>query len=271
VPTIAWNVRCTESNEHRKRAMSLLAWMSRFPDAILVNSLAGRRYHEERGYRPKSWVHIPNGIDVEMFRPDSNARGHVREELGVGRECLLIGLIGRNHPLKDIETFLRAASFIHSECHDAHFVMVGLGLDKQNASLVELIVQLKLVPYVHLLGRRDDIPRLSSSFDIGVLSSCAEGFPNVLGEMMACGVPCVATDVGDAGFLVGGTGRIVPPKNSAALGKACLEIIAEGSEGRRTLGEKARARIMECFDLRIIVHRYEAVYASLFTRGVSQS
>ena len=221
--------------------------------------------------RPKSWMHIPNGFDVEELKPDFNARTSVREELGLNQDTLIIGLIGRDHPLKDNETFLRAASLVHAACPDAHFVVVGSGLDKQNAILVELAAQLKLALFIHFLGRRDDIPRLSSSFDIGVLSSCAEGFPNVVGEMMACGVPCVVTDVGDAGFLVGGTGRIVPPKDSEALGKACLEIIAEGSEGRQTLGEKARVRIMECFDIRIVVQRYEAVYASLFTRAVSRS
>jgi glycosyltransferase involved in cell wall biosynthesis len=266
VPAIMWNVRCTESNEHRKVAMCLLAWLSRYPDMLVVNSQAGRRYHESKGYRPKLWVHIPNGFDLEAFRPDSNARASVREELGVSQDTLLVGLIGRDHPLKDIETFLRASSSICSGCRNVHFILVGSGLDQQNARLVEATAQLKLSPYVHLLGRRDDISRVSSSFDIGVLSSCAEGFPNVVGEMMACGVPCVVTDVGDAGFLLGGTGRVVPCKDPGALGKACLEIIAEGSEGRRTLGEKARARIVECFDIRIIVQRYEEMYSSLFSR-----
>lgn len=263
VATIAWNVRCTESNEQRNLAMSLLAHMSRYPQVILVNSTAGRILHESRGYRPKSWVYIPNGFDVGEFKPDSDARTDVRKELGLGPDSILIGLISRDHPLKDNETFLRAVGILYPTHPDVHFVMVGPKLDGQNSKLAGLIAQLKLESYVHLLGGRSDIPRLASSFDIGVLSSCAEGFPNVVGEIMACGVPCVVTDVGDAAFLLGETGRIVPPKNPEALGKACIELIEAGSEGRRVLGKKARERMVELFDIRKIVSQYEALYSSL--------
>jgi glycosyltransferase involved in cell wall biosynthesis len=106
VPVILWNVRCTESSDRRDLAMTLLAQMSRYTDAVVVNSKAGRRYHETKGYHPKAWVHIPNGVDTELFRPDADARRRVRNEIGVGQDFLLIGLIGRHHPLKDIETFL---------------------------------------------------------------------------------------------------------------------------------------------------------------------
>src|ERR1019366_290954 len=113
----------------------------------------------------------------------------------------------------------------------------------------------------HLLGERGDTARLSASLDIGALSSAyGEAFPNVLGEMMACGVPCVATDVGDSGVIIADTGRLVPIRNPQALVSAWEELILIGPEKRAQLGVATRRRIETHFSISDVVSRYENVY-----------
>ncbi|MBI3799920.1 MAG: glycosyltransferase, partial [Deltaproteobacteria bacterium] len=115
----------------------------------------------------------------------------------------------------------------------------------------------------HLLGHRDDVSRINAALDIACSSSYVEGFPNVIGEAMACGVPCVVTDVGDSARLVGDTGMVVPPKNSQALADAWRELIEAGPDGRSLRGEAARRRISECFSLRAIAAQYTELYEEI--------
>jgi len=115
------------------------------------------------------------------------------------------------------------------------------------------------------LGERADVPRLTAALDIASSSSWGEAFPNVLGEAMSCGVPCVATDAGDAALIVGGTGLIVPRGNAAALAQAWDEMLALSHDERQALGAQARARVSECFELGAISQRYAALYRELIT------
>jgi glycosyltransferase involved in cell wall biosynthesis len=104
-----------------------------------------------------------------------------------------------------------------------------------------------------------------ASFDIVSSSSIGEGFPNTIGEAMACEVPCVVTNVGDSAAIVGDTGRVVPPGNPGALAKAWEELIDLGAAGREELGRRARARIVENFSLAAVVHRYESLYLDILS------
>ena len=138
--------------------------------------------------------------------------------------------------------------------------MAGTGLDRANSGLVELVAASGLHDRVHLLGYREDLHCLYSGFDIAVSSSRNEGFPNVVGEAMCCGVPCVVTDVGDSAWIVGDTGRVVPSRDSAALAKGILDLIAAGEAARKELGARARKRIEEMFSIRSVVERYDGEY-----------
>jgi glycosyltransferase involved in cell wall biosynthesis len=130
--------------------------------------------------------------------------------------------------------------------------------------LVEQIAQLNIQDRVHLLGARNDISRLTAALDICSLSSAyGEAFPLVIGEAMSCGVPCVVTDVGDSAWIVGDTGRVVPPKNAPALAEAWQELIELDPQDREKLGKMARKRVIEDFSIELIVDRYEEVYESL--------
>jgi len=262
-PHLVWNVRCSESVGSTV-VRRVLATASRRPDAVIVNSSTGRRFHERLGYRPKRWVDLPNGFDTEALRPNPELRHRGRAALGLASEAVVIALPARLHPMKDHATFLAAATLLAARRPEARFVLIGGGNEPGNPVLGEPIRSSGLGERVLLLGERRDLDALYSAFDIVSLSSAfGEGFPNVLGEAMACGVPCVATDTGDAAEIVGETGIIVPPGRPAALADAWDRLIAQGPEGRGALGMAARARIVSRYGLAAIVSRYEALYAEI--------
>src|SRR5262249_26692679 len=158
-------------------------------------------------------------------------------------------------------TFLAAAAKLAARRPEAMFVMVGAGMDDRNRDLMRMIETHSLIPHVRLLGERIDMWAIYPAFDIGTLSSAfGEGFSNVLAEAMACGVPCVATNSGDAAEIVGATGRIVPPRDPDALAAAWDSLIESGAEARRQLGTAARERVVSLYDLSVITARYEALY-----------
>ncbi len=271
-PVVVWNVRASNMDMQQYRRLSgwtvkACARLSALPRAVVVNSEAGRAFHTRIGYRPRQWVVIPNGIDLQQFRPAPAARAEVRGELGLPPEAALIGLVARFDPMKDHATFLRAARELVHAGSTAHFVLVGEGATPDNAALAELVAQEGLEGRAHLLGRRTDIPRLTAAFDIASSSSYGEGFPNVIGEAMACGVPCVATDVGDTAQIVGETGVIVPPRDPAALAEGWRRTIEMGAEQRQRLGLAARARIQQHYSLESMVRHYEELYLSLVERN----
>ena len=210
---------------------------------------------------------IPNGFDLAAFKPDAKARTAVREELGISQEALLIGLVGRFDPQKDHRNFVAAAARLRAYCPQVHFLLCGDGVNWNNAELTGWIGEAGLRQQFHLLGRREDMPRLTAALDISSTSSSyGEGFPNVIGEAMACGVACAITDVGDSAFIVGETGLVVPPRDPEALAHAWKKLIEMGPEGRQKLGETARKRILENFSLPDIVARYEALYKEVVRR-----
>src|SRR5205823_13598964 len=157
--------------------------------------------------------------------------------------------------------FLAAAARLTASHPDVLFAMAGSGTDPSNRELAAAVAAHGLGKRALLLGDRPDIESLYPAFDIVTLSSAfGEALPMVLGEAMASGVPCVATDSGDAGLVVGDTGIIVPPRDPAALAAGWRELVALGAEGRRALGVRARAHIVANYSLERIVAQYEALY-----------
>ena len=273
VPRLAWNLRSSHvdmscyswlSGAVLRTAARLAAW----PDVVVVNSQAGKASHASLGYHPRRWAVIPNGFDVKQYRPDRDARVSVRQELGCDLDAPLIGLVARYDPMKDHETFLRAAALLGRREPGARFVLVGRHVDRRNQVLVQTIAELGLGSAVFLLGERTDIPRLMAALDLFSLSSAfGEALPMVLGEAMSCGIPCVATDSGDAALVIGDTGIVVPPRDPAALAAGWQQLVALGPAGRQALGERARARILEHYDLDRVVPRYTALYEEIAAGG----
>jgi len=268
-PKLAWNIRCSFMALEQYRHLTGVTLracktLSGIPDVILTNSQEARRFHNELGYKAKRFEVIPNGFDLERFQPDAEARQAVREELSIGPETILVGQVARFDAMKDHKTLIRAAARV-AEQGDVAFVLAGKGVDHDNLDLIGWMKRYGLPSEkVRLLGQRDDVPRLMAALDIHVSPSAfGEGFPNVVGESMACGVPNVVTDVGDSSLLVGETGLVVPPVSSDALAGALLELIALPQERRTALGQAARRRMEESYGLRSIVRRYGALYEEL--------
>jgi glycosyltransferase involved in cell wall biosynthesis len=246
----------------------ILAWLSPLPDIALINTETGQKFHEGLHYRPRRWHVIPNGFDVSLFRPDPAARSYNRRLLGLPLNPILIGLIARYDPMKDHYTFLRAASHLLKDRSGIHFVLVGRNVAESNNDLTTIIQDLGISKHIHLLGERWDVPKIMQTLDILALTSAfGEGFPNVIGEAMACGVPCVVTNVGDAPLIVSNTGRVVPSRNPHALANAWGELIDLPTEERRRLGLAARQRIAQHFSLATVVAQYTALYEELVAGG----
>jgi glycosyltransferase involved in cell wall biosynthesis len=230
------------------------------PQKIIFNSKAGAEDHCRMGYRSDKSCIIPNGFDTKLFSPSEKNRSCVRLELNIPEEAVLIGLIGRFNPLKDHSCFLKAGEKLLSNKREIFFLLAGREVDWQNWQLKQFIEKLGMSEKVFLLGERRDVHRITAAFDIAACSSVAEGFPNVIGEAMSCGIPCVVTDVGDSAWLVGDSGMVVPPRNHEALCEAWLKLIEMGSAKRRVLGEKARKRIENHFSIQKVVKKYEQLY-----------
>jgi len=260
-----WNIRYTalpkgETKRSTLFIIKLLSILSFLPQKIVFNSKAGAYDHIRMGYRRDKSCIIPNGFDTKSFSPSVKNRRSVRLELNIPEEAILIGLIGRFDPLKDHSCFLKAGAKLLSNKREVFFLLAGRGVDWQNQQLKQLIEKLGLSEKVFLLGERRDVHRITAALDISVCSSIVEGFPNVIGEAMSCGIPCVVTDVGDSAWLVGDSGMVVPPRNHGALCEAWLKMIEMGSVKRRGLGEKARKRIEDHFSIQMIVNKYEQLY-----------
>ncbi|HVF67506.1 MAG TPA: glycosyltransferase [Pyrinomonadaceae bacterium] len=269
-----WSIHYSvESLAEEKRLTAAVirtcARLSRMPRRIIYVSRDGRAKHGPLGFSAENGCVIPNGVDADAFKPSAEARASARAELGLDDDATLVGMVSRYHPMKDHANFLRAAALLSEKHAGAHFVLVGRGADAGNAELRGLIDGLGLAERTHLLGERHDVPRLAAALDIFSLSSYCESFPNVIGEAMACGVPCVVTDVGDAAWIVGDTGRVVPTRDPRALAGAWAELVALGAEGRAALGGAALARACELFPVKSIVRRYETLYEAVLAERES--
>ncbi len=266
---VVWGIH--HSDVDPRKAKRLTHW-TRWLCARLSGSLPARvvccadsafQSHAGLGYRSDRMLVIPNGFVLDRFAASAQARSRVRQELSIATDAPVVGLVARVHPDKDHRNFLVAARLVTQTRRDAIFVLAGEGATSSNAALSGLIDELGIGPRVRLLGLRSDIPDLLAAMDVLASSSRSEGFPQVLGEAMLCGVPCAATDCGDSKEIIGSTGRIVSPRDPAALAQAILELLSLPSNERAALGVAARRRIVERYDIRMVARRYAALYEEI--------
>jgi len=266
---VIWNIRQSLDDSLPTKSGTAMvirigAILSKLPARIVYNSKVSAGQHRARGYASERAVIIGNGFDCTVFTPDAGAKGRLRKELGLSTDTLLIGMVARYHPMKDHSNFLRAAAILSRTFPQAHYVLVGHGVSWSNLELELQIKAAGLGGQVHLLGERDDIASITAGLDIAGLSSAGcEGFPNAVGEAMACGVPCVVTDVGDSASVVGDAAMIVAPRDSIALAAAWARLIEVGADERLRLGASARLRIVENFDLPRIASAYGDLYRTV--------
>jgi glycosyltransferase involved in cell wall biosynthesis len=263
---VIWGIRGSFDPEKSKRHMiwtaracaALSSWV---PREIVSCSRALAEKHVRLGYDKRRIRVIPNGFDTAAYRPDPSARERLRAELDIGPDTPLIGHLARWDPQKDHVGFLEAAVGALQRHPGAHVVMCGTGIDDDNETIASTLRGTGARERFHLLGRRDDVPQVTSALDVLVCSSIyGEGFPNVLGEAMSCAVPCVTTDVGDSAMIVGETGWVTPAHDPQALSSAISAVLELEAGERSALGNAARRRVLEHFELSRVVDRFESLY-----------
>jgi glycosyltransferase involved in cell wall biosynthesis len=266
-PPVIWNIRGTMTDLSRVSKLTaatirLGARLSKRARVVINNSSVSAELHTRKlGYSSNNVVVIPNGFDTSVFHPDPVARVKFRLALGAGDEDFLIGHVGRLHPMKDHETLIRAATICIAAEPRARFVLVGDDVNDRSQVILDMAAKAGIGARVRYLGPRKDVAQILPGLDLFTLtSSYGEGFPNAVGEAMACGVPCVATDVGDSAHLIGRHGAIVPPGDAQGLADAWLRTMRLTPAERNRLGEAARHRIQEHFSLAAIVQQYQELY-----------
>lgn len=262
---LVWGIHHTAAdpatlNPRTYQILKLNARLSRsIPIRIICCAESAKASHIDVGYRADRMTVIPNGVDVNRFRLDPVSRAQLRAELGLMENDILIGLCARFHPTKDHSTFIKAASKIP----DAHFLLCGHDVTESNSALMKMINEAGIRSRCHILGSRNDMPRVYSVLDLLVSSSRSEAFPLTIAEAMACGLPCVVTDVGDSARIVGETGRVVPADDSFALTEAVESLRSLNSEAFRQLGALARERVEKLYNLEMVTERYWKTYAEI--------
>lgn len=267
VRRVIWCLRHSNLSkaENKRSTLAVIGLCARLsgwlPQHIISCSRLAKQVHAAAGYVDGKISIIPNGFELDRFVPNAAARASVRAELGLPENALLVGVVARFDPLKNHLGFVQAAAQVLAQQPQAHFVLAGTDVDPGNAVLQTAVATHPgLAAHIHLLGRRDDVPRLMAALDVLASPSHGEAFPNVLGEAMACGVPCVVTDAGDSAEIVGDTGRVVPVGDMDGLARELVAVLNLSAAERAKLGQQARARVQANYEIGHVTRMYEAMY-----------
>ncbi len=236
------------------------SFLSKKADSVIYCSDYSRMQHINIGYSKKNSLFIPNGFNTNFFKPDPSAEKRIKEQFAIKKDTILFGQLARYHPVKNHKGLLRSFATVIQHYPGICLVLIGPGCDKDNEDLTNAIKLLGLQEHVLLLGMRKDVASILPGLDALISPSFAEAFPIVLGEAMSCGVPCVATDVGDSSTIIGDTGIVVPPNDNEALTQAMLKMAKMPEATRKNLGVKARRRILENYRLEVVAKHYENLY-----------
>ena len=265
---IIWGIRSTDmlrGTAYKTYAIRLIcARLSRLVPAVIVCAAeASRLSHTAIGYDPSKMVVIANGFELRDGLPNPEQRRIFRETHGLRDDDVVVGCVGRYNLYKDHENFVRAAGLLANRYESVRFLMVGRGVELGNAKLRELIAATGLADRFRLLGFREDVWNCLNAMDVFCLSSRSEGFPNVVGEAMSIGIPCVATDVGDVRTLLADTGIVVPKENSSALCQGLADVVSMPPGLREAMGRRGRRRVLDEFSLARACEKFAAIYKSL--------
>ena len=269
---VVWGIRGSERDMSRYDPLIRWTWSlqvpaSRFADRIVANSVAGYRHFAARGLSTDKMRVILNGIDTRTFRADPRRGREARTEWGVDHHTPLIGLIAASFdPRKGHRLFLEAAARLLTDCPRLTFVCVGGAPGPAQAELDAYARALGIAHQVVWAGDHRDMVAVHSALDVLVLPSESEGFPNVVGEAMACGVPCVTTRVGDCADIVDAAGIVIDSATPAALATAIDAILSLDAAERATLGRRARQRMESNYSPEQLVDRTLEVLAEIRPR-----
>lgn len=244
----------------------LCAMLSRFiPCKIICCANKSVNSHQKIGYDRSKMLVINNGYDFSKFKPTDKTTNFLRQELIANRDTFILGMVARFHPFKNHDGLFKAISKLKEES-DFKFklCLVGTGINKENPDLINLINKYNISQDVVLFGQRTDIPELMSLFDVHLLTSTSEAFPNVLCEAMACGTPCISTNVGDAKHILGKHGWIVPINNPERFRDAIQEAYRIWKKSRHDWDKmklNVRQHVVENFDITKMVMAYNSAWS----------
>ncbi|MCG5529234.1 glycosyltransferase [Halorhodospira halophila] len=266
---IVWNVRHSVHDLGREKLSTRWviragAWCARSPARIIYNSATAAEQHEGFGYPSDKRVVLPNGFDLERFKPDPDAREARRAALGVPADRFLLGVVGRAHPMKNHLGWLQALQMLVADGLPVHCVMAGTGVAEPEGPVATAVREAGLESAVTLLPPTDSPESLYPALDLLVMPSLwGEGFPNVVGEAMGCGVPALVTDVGDAASVVGETGFVAKSGDAEVLASRVRLALGHGREGLGRLGADAQERMLGCYGLESVAQRYRSLCSGL--------
>lgn len=266
---VIWGVRTTDVSRCGAKATiivrKLCAWLSAtVPSVIVCAAQASRKTHVAAGYSPSRMAVIPNGFDLERLVASPQEREAIRSAQGISADDFVVGSLGRFNEVKDHASFVEAAGLVAPRFPHVKFLMVGRDVDEANSVLMAQIASTGFADRFVLLGERKDVPACFKAMDMFCLHSFTEGFPNVLGEAMSLALPCVTTDAGDAAFLLGENGFVVPVQDPLALAEALAKMIAASPAERSMMGQGAYTRIVENFTMKCTEHKFKEIYDRLY-------
>lgn len=264
---IVWGIRHgLDAPEHLRpltrfivRAMPALGFRAR---TIVFNSSVSRRQHEEWRYPRRKSAVIPNGVDTERFAPDEACRRARRQEWGVPEDYRVVGYLGRLHLVKGWDLFCGAAAWLRAIRRDIMFVMAGPASPPEEVALRGMLDQFGITSDVRFVGFEADVPRYLAALDVLVAPSRSEGFPNAVVEAMACGVPCVTTDVGDNAAIVRDVGVIVG-QEAESIGRGIQLLLNLDAAALSAKVATARERVTQEFGMTATSNVLAAIYRRL--------
>ena len=269
VKGLIWGIRTTDVSKGGGKATivirRLCAWLSAIlPSVIVCAAEASRTTHVAVGYSPKKMIVIPNGFDLERLVASSEEREVIRLAHGIGVNDFVIGSLGRFNEVKDHAGFIKSAGLVAARFPHVKFLMIGRDVDHGNIALMADIAATGYADRFVLLGERKDVAGCYRAMDMFCLHSFTEGFPNVLGEAMSMALPCVTTDAGDAAFLLGGNGIVVPVHEPQVLAEALAKVVGKTDAERTTMGQGAYTRIVENFTMKCTETKFKEIYDRLY-------
>lgn len=268
VNQVIWGIRSTDISQGGSKTTLIIRMICAkisdwIPSAIVCAAKVSKDIHIAVGYSPSKMLVIPNGFDLKNLIATESQREEIRISCGIRNNDLVIGSIGRFNPVKDHSLFISAAGRLLAKHTNIKFLLVGRELHSQNSKLMALINATPQPYAFKLLGERSDIAACLKAMDIFCLHSRTEGFPNVLGEAMAIGLPCITTDVGDAAFLLDRHGLVIPSRDAAALTDALEKMLACGLSKLEEIGAAGQIRISKEFSMEIMTENYHRLYIRL--------
>jgi glycosyltransferase involved in cell wall biosynthesis len=228
------------------------------PKKIICNSSLAKRVHINLGYDSKKFKIIYNGVDTNKFYINSDIKKKFRKKYRIKKNTIVLGCVGRNDPYKDIQNLIVALSILKLKNISFVCIIVGKDFNKKNKELVNLITNLSLKKNIYLWGYKKNIAKIMNCLDLFILSSKSESFPNVIIEAMSCGVPCVATNVGDVKKIILNKDLIVKPNSSNSLALAILNVLKKRNKILSNTNSRAiNSYVVKNYNLKKMIKNYE--------------